>query len=137
MPGFWRNYRRPIGLLAVLLLALASAPVAAPAAARAKAPALDPDERAAIVERAARLPRLRSLLVSIGGVLVEEHYFNGTNARSQANLKSASKTLISILVGIAIDRGHLAGSTSLSPTCCRTSWTAPIRSSSQSPSRTC
>ena len=109
MPGFWRNYRRPIGLLAVLLPALASAPVAAPAAAGATAPALDPALRAVIVERATSLPRLRSLLVSVDGELVEEHYFNGANAGSQANLKSASKTLIAILIGIAIDRGHLAG----------------------------
>ena len=68
----------------------------------------DPAQRAAIVERASALPRLRSLLVSVGGELVEEHYFNGATARSQANLKSASKTLIAILVGIAIDRGHIA-----------------------------
>lgn len=70
---------------------------------------LDADRSAAIVAKAATLPRLRSLLVSVGGDLVEEHYFNGATDRSLANLKSASKTLISILIGIAIDRGHLAG----------------------------
>ena len=63
----------------------------------------------ALVARASALPRLRSLLVSVDGELVEEHYFNGATARSLANLKSASKTLMSILVGIAIDRGHLIG----------------------------
>ena len=109
VPGFWCACRRSIGVLAVLLLALASAP-AVPAAHGPTAPAvLDPAQRAAVVERAAALPRLRSLLVSVGGEIVEEHYFNGATARSQANLKSASKTLIAILVGIAIDRGHLAG----------------------------
>ena len=93
-----------------LLLAVAAAGSAVLAARSAPAaPALDRATRAALLEQGADLPRLRSLLVSIGGQLVEEHYFHGATARSQANLKSASKTLISILVGIAIDRGHLAG----------------------------
>ena len=70
---------------------------------------LDADRRNAIVAQLTKLPRLRSLLVSIDGELIEEHYFNGVDARSLANLKSASKTLISILVGIAIERGHLDG----------------------------
>ncbi len=68
---------------------------------------LDADRRNAIVAQLTELPRLRSLLVSIDGDLVEEHYFNGATARSLANLKSASKTLMSILVGIGIDRGYL------------------------------
>ena len=78
-------------------------------ASASDAPALDAVHRARILERAARLPRLRSLLVSVGGELVEEHYFNGVSARRSANLKSASKTIIAILVGIAIDRGYLKG----------------------------
>ena len=109
MPAFWCSYRRLLGVLVVLLLALGSVPAAPAALGRAAPAALDPAQRAAIVEYASALPRLRSLLVSLGGELVEEHYFNGATARSQANLKSASKTLIAILVGIAIDRGHLAG----------------------------
>ena len=56
-----------------------------------------------------RLAPLRSLLVSVGGELIEEHYFNGAAAHRSANLKSASKTIIAILVGIAIDRGYLEG----------------------------
>ena len=71
--------------------------------------ALDAAHRARILERAARLPRLRSLLVSVGAEPVKEHYFNGASARRSANLKSASKTIIAILVGIAIDRGYLKG----------------------------
>ena len=138
MSGFWRNYRRPLGALAALAMVLASTLAGSATPARGKAPALDPDQRAAIVERAARLPRLRSLLVSVDGELVEEHYFNGANARSLANLKSASKTLIAILIGIAIDRGATwRGCGNPLPNCCRTSWTARIRSSCQSPSRTC
>ncbi|MGH7824962.1 MAG: serine hydrolase domain-containing protein [Candidatus Binatia bacterium] len=59
------------------------------------------------LERANDLPRLRSLLISIDGELVEERYFNGTRPSDAANLKSASKSLLSALVGIAFDRGYL------------------------------
>jgi CubicO group peptidase (beta-lactamase class C family) len=54
---------------------------------------------------AASLPRLRSLLVSQRGTLVLERYFNGARAASPANIKSASKSVISALVGIAVSRG--------------------------------
>ncbi len=109
MPAFRRPQRRPMGVRVALvfLLALAAAGPAAPAAPNA--PALEAAARAALLEHAAALPRLRSLLVSVHGRRIEEHYFHGASVRGQANLKSASKTLISILVGIAIDRGHLAG----------------------------
>jgi CubicO group peptidase (beta-lactamase class C family) len=92
----------PIALLCVVGAAARTAGVNG-------APALNDFHRAAILERAAGLPRLRSLLVSVGGELIEEHYFNGASARRSANLKSASKTIIAILVGIAIDRGYLEG----------------------------
>ena len=63
------------------------------------------DSLDAAAERAAMLPRLHSLLVSWQGDLVLERYFNGTRPTRPANIKSASKSLISALVGIAIDRG--------------------------------
>ncbi len=98
------------GLAVVLLLgaAPASPPPAAPDPA-APALRLAPAQRDAILAQARSLPRLRSLLVATGGTLLEEHYFNGATRETRANLKSASKTLIAILVGIAIDRGHIAG----------------------------
>jgi CubicO group peptidase (beta-lactamase class C family) len=58
---------------------------------------------------AASLPRLYSLLVSVDGELRAEHYFNGATAARASNIKSASKSIISTLVGIAIDRGHIKG----------------------------
>ena len=57
------------------------------------------------LKAASQLPRLRSLLVSHGGTLVVERYFNGARADRPANVKSVSKSIISALVGIAIDRG--------------------------------
>ena len=73
----------------------------------AKSTRLDPTLHARALERAHDLPRLRSLLVSIDGELIEERYFNGARASSTANLKSASKSILSALIGIAFDRGHL------------------------------
>ena len=70
----------------------------------AEAPSLKLD---AALDAAARLPRLHSLLVSWRGALVVERYFNGTKPARPANLKSASKSVISALVGIAIDRGQI------------------------------
>lgn len=54
---------------------------------------------------ASQLPQLRSLLVSWRGTLVAEHYARGVRPATLANIKSASKSIISALVGIAIDRG--------------------------------
>ncbi len=60
-------------------------------------------------ERSAELPRLRSVLVSINGEIVLERYFNGAGPNLSTNVKSASKSVISALVGIAIHRGLIPG----------------------------
>jgi len=60
---------------------------------------------------AASLPRLHSLLVSWRGELVLEHYGQGIRPTRLANVKSVSKSVIATLVGIAIDRGLIAGLT--------------------------
>ncbi len=57
--------------------------------------------------RAVALPKLRSLLVARGGTLVRERYFHGAKREQAANLKSASKSVMSALVGIAIQRGDI------------------------------
>lgn len=64
------------------------------------------DEALAVAKE---LPRLHSLLVSRRGELVLERYFNGARAIRPANIKSASKSIISALVGVAIDRRLIAG----------------------------
>ncbi len=58
---------------------------------------------------ASELPQLRSLLVSQHGVLIAEHYAPGVPASRPANIKSASKSLIAAMVGIAIERGLIKG----------------------------
>jgi len=57
---------------------------------------------------AARLSRLHSFLVSWRGKLILERYYNGARRAHAANIKSASKSVLSALVGIAIDRGLIA-----------------------------
>jgi CubicO group peptidase (beta-lactamase class C family) len=56
---------------------------------------------------ATALPRLNSFLISHHGQLVVEDYFNGWQARRPANMKSASKSVISALIGIAIAEGYI------------------------------
>jgi len=63
----------------------------------------------AIAKAAGDLPRLHSLLVSWRGSLIVERYFNGARPTRLANIKSASKSVISALVGIAIERNLIAG----------------------------
>jgi len=58
---------------------------------------------------AGEMPRLRSLLISHDGELAVERYFNGAGPGDTSNVKSVSKTIMSALVGAAIDRGHIDG----------------------------
>ena len=60
-----------------------------------------------VFARADALPRLRSLLVFHRDTLRRERYYRGARAEQPANIKSASKSVVSALVGIAIARGHL------------------------------
>jgi CubicO group peptidase (beta-lactamase class C family) len=55
------------------------------------------------------LPRLYSLLISRRGEIVLERYYRGTRATTPANIKSASKSVISALVGVAIERKLVPG----------------------------
>ena len=52
-------------------------------------------------------PRLHSLLISQHGKLVFERYFNGHQPDRLENVKSISKSILSALIGIAIDRGDI------------------------------
>ena len=75
----------------------------------AHAAAAQDDRFAGAVNAASDLPRLHSLLASWRGQVVLERYFNGARATRAANVKSVSKSIISALVGVAIDRGMVPG----------------------------
>ncbi|PCD02267.1 6-aminohexanoate hydrolase [Sphingomonas spermidinifaciens] len=71
---------------------------------------LDAAMLARTVEAAGRLPRIRSMIVLRDGQVLAEHRFNGGPPLDRpVNIKSASKPVISALVGIAIARGVLTG----------------------------
>jgi CubicO group peptidase (beta-lactamase class C family) len=81
-------------------------PMSAGATGQIPAPTVSLDDA---VKAAGELPRLHSLLISRQGTLIVEKYFNGARASRPANVKSASKSLISALVGIAIERRLIPG----------------------------
>lgn len=94
-------------MLRVILVCLALAWATASPEPRQGAPEQATLE--AVEKAAADVPRLHSLLVSHQGRLVLERYLNGRRATQLANVKSVSKSVISALVGIAIEQKHLAG----------------------------
>jgi CubicO group peptidase (beta-lactamase class C family) len=59
--------------------------------------------------RAGELPRFRCLVVARHGEIQAERCFHGADPDRPANIKSVSKSVLSALVGIAIDDGHLDG----------------------------
>ena len=98
--------RRPVCCVLGALLVTASLHGSQAPAARATNGAPAFPEALGIAED---LPRLHSLLVSWRGRLILERYYNGARATRPANIKSASKSLISALVGIAIERKLIPG----------------------------
>lgn len=53
--------------------------------------------------------RITSVLVMVDGKLVYEGYFNGAERETLHDVRSASKTVAGMLVGLAIDRGKISG----------------------------
>lgn len=70
---------------------------------------LDSTRLASTFERAADLPALHTLLIARHGDVQAERHFGGPGLDAPANVKSASKSILSALVGIAIEEGHLRG----------------------------
>ncbi len=62
----------------------------------------------AVQDQASRLDRLHSLLVLHHGEPVLEYARAGPGLSQPANIKSLSKTVLSVLAGIAIDRGEFS-----------------------------
>ena len=97
---------RVVSLL--LIAALQAGLTGPPSPTGPNAPTLRETGFEAALAVAKDLPRLHSLLVSRRGELVLERYYNGARAARPANIKSASKSIISALVGIAIERRLIA-----------------------------
>lgn len=93
---------RPVAAASAALLLMFVALPAAPARA-------DRDEWTDTVTAAAGLDRLRSLIVAQDGKPVVEEVFDGSGLDTPVNVKSVAKSVISTLIGMAIDRGLLEG----------------------------
>jgi CubicO group peptidase (beta-lactamase class C family) len=91
----------------VATAAATSAPEAA--AASPASSGLDPELLETAVSRAAALPQLRSLIIARDGRVLAERAVRGPGLDTPVNIKSAAKTVLSALVGIAIARGELTG----------------------------
>lgn len=64
---------------------------------------------AGLVSPLENLGPISSILIEQQGDLIAEEYFGSMHAERGSNIKSASKSILSILTGIAIDKGYLEG----------------------------
>jgi CubicO group peptidase (beta-lactamase class C family) len=62
-----------------------------------------------VLDGAAALQSLKVVMVARRGEIVTQRAFNGHTVSGSTNIKSASKSIVSALVGIAIDRKLLSG----------------------------
>jgi CubicO group peptidase (beta-lactamase class C family) len=58
-------------------------------------------------DQAASFSELKSLVVSRNGVIIKEQYFRSGGANVPSDVRSVTKSVTSLLIGIAIDRGFL------------------------------
>ncbi len=77
------------------------------ALARPSTVGLDSALTAAAFRRAAELAPLNSLLVTRNGKLVGERYYRGLTRERAVNVKSASKSVLNALIGIAVQQRKL------------------------------
>ena len=62
-----------------------------------------------LLDNAEALEPLETVIVSVDGEVVAERGYDGADVDDPTNIKSASKSVVSALVGIAIDRELIAG----------------------------
>jgi CubicO group peptidase (beta-lactamase class C family) len=99
------NSRRLFGIALALAFSLGGA------CAAGQTPGLS-DTRLSAMEtavRAGEFKKITSVLIAKNGTPVFEAYFNGADATTLHNTRSATKTVTGMLVGIAIEKGLLAG----------------------------
>jgi CubicO group peptidase (beta-lactamase class C family) len=70
--------------------------------------ATDVDALARAALEAAEISRVRSLLVVRNGRVVLEQYYRGNHADSLNDVRSVTKSVMSMLVGIALEQGYLS-----------------------------
>jgi CubicO group peptidase (beta-lactamase class C family) len=98
-----------ISVFIFLLTACSGADARSERSAAFKRTTLDTAAITRASDRADSLPRLRSFIVQWKDSIVHEEYYRGASASRRTNIKSASKSIISALVGIAISQGKIGG----------------------------
>lgn len=108
---YWKYYLKiyRIPVFAVLLAALAV--LLAVLALEGFNAAAKQVNAATLVDEVFRVGPIKSFVVQQDGELLIEEYRRGMNAARVTNIKSVSKSIMSLLVGIAIEQGHLDGVT--------------------------
>lgn len=96
-----RNCHR-LFAVALLLSALALA-------ASADLSLAGPEKLAQVLDTATEYRQLQTIIVSHRGKVLHERGYRGRSVADPTNIKSASKSIMSALVGIAIDKGILEG----------------------------
>lgn len=56
-------------------------------------------------ESAGSLPNLQALLILRNGFLIFENYYSGANLETRFHLRSITKSIVSLLIGVAIEKG--------------------------------
>ncbi|MEJ8571134.1 serine hydrolase domain-containing protein [Microbaculum marinum] len=84
-------------------------PASAPPASAPSTTAPLADRLAPVLEAAEALRPLQTVVVAVDGGIVAERGYRGHSTTASTNIKSASKSIVSALVGIAIDKGILEG----------------------------
>ena len=93
---------RIVAGLTLFALVASAAPGKGPASRRGSS-----EMEAAI--RTGTFPKVTSVLIARGGNIVYEKYFDGSDASALRDTRSATKTITSLLVGIAIDQKRIPG----------------------------
>ncbi|KAB0264397.1 serine hydrolase domain-containing protein [Microvirga brassicacearum] len=62
-----------------------------------------------ILDKAEELGPLKTVMIAQNGGIIAERGYRGNSVTAPTNIKSASKSIVSALVGIAIDKGILEG----------------------------
>lgn len=103
-----RTPLRGLFVLAIVLLSFVQACASDPAGPKVTGTqGIDNATLNAVFAHARGMPRGLSLVVQRNGVLVREEYFNGSTQSYVHDVRSVTKSVISILIGIAIEKGFI------------------------------
>ncbi|WP_137390193.1 serine hydrolase domain-containing protein [Rhodoligotrophos defluvii] len=95
--------------LLCLILFIGLLTPAAGSAQEERSPPSVEDRLTALLDRAEALSPLETVVIAHEGEIIAERGYRGHSADAPANIKSASKSVMSALIGIAIDKGVLKG----------------------------